>query len=307
MHILLLFLDGIGLGDDNPTINPFAAANTPTLNALAGGHRWWRGVPRTETGRAIFVPTDPRLGVPGRPQSGTGQAAIMTGRNVPAEIGRHYGPWPDEATRAILTESSLYRRLTDAGRRGAYLAAYPPGYHEAIRSRKRLGTSLQNAAFAGGVPISTDDDLRAGRAFSADFTGQGWRDVLGYRDTPIYTPAQAGAQIAAASRAYDFALFSTWITDEIGHKGPFERGVAYLELFDQVMAGLLSAWDDDEGLILVTSDHGNLEDRSHRFHTENDVPTVVIGARRGEFAEGFTALTDIAPRILRLLGVEYGV
>jgi 2,3-bisphosphoglycerate-independent phosphoglycerate mutase len=304
MHILLLFLDGIGLGADDPAVNPFAAADTPTLTALAGGRKWLRDTPRTETARAVFIPTDPRLGVPGRPQSGTGQAAIMTGRNIPAEIGKHYGPWPDEATRTILSESSLYKRLVTAGKTGAYLAAYPPGYHAGIQSGKRLGTSLQNAAFAGGVSIPTDEDLRAGRAFSADFTGQGWRDVLGYSDTPVYTPEQAGAQIAAASRRYDFAMLTTWITDEIGHKGPFERGVQYLELFDKVMAGLLNAWDDDEGLIVITSDHGNLEDRSHRFHTENDVPTVVIGARRGEFAEGFTALIDITPKVLRLLGVE---
>src|SRR5207253_7838480 len=92
LNILLIFIDGIGLGADDPAVNPFAVANTPTLNALAGGHRWLRDTPRTESERAIFIPTDPRLGVPGRPQSASNQAVIMTGRNVPKEIGEHYGP-----------------------------------------------------------------------------------------------------------------------------------------------------------------------------------------------------------------------
>ena len=77
--------------------------------------------------------------------------------------------------------------------------------------------------------------------------------------------------------------------------------MALLELFDAVMAGLLDAWDDRRGLVIITSDHGNLEDLSTRHHTENDVPTVVIGAERHRFAEGLHDLTGITPGILRVL------
>ena len=74
------------------------------------------------------------------------------------------------------------------------------------------------------------------------------------------------------SRRYDFAFFSHWMTDVIGHRGGIEDGVKALERFDAVMAGALAAWDDREGLLIVTSDHGNMEDLSHGKHTENDVP-----------------------------------
>jgi len=53
--------------------------------------------------------------------------------------------------------------------------------------------------------------------------------------------------------------------------------------------------------VIITSDHGNLEDLSTRHHTENDVPTVVIGAERHRFAEGLHDLTGITPGILRVL------
>jgi hypothetical protein len=303
MHILLIFLDGIGLGEDDPSLNPFAAINAPTLHALAGDRRWLRSTQRTETARATFIPTDPRLGVAGRPQSATGQAAIMTGRNVPAEIGEHYGPKPTPAIRQIIGESSLYKRLTANGKRGALLDAYPPRFFQSIDGGKRLRSSIQEAGYVGDVPIFGVDELYSGEALSADWTGKGWRDFLGYPDAPVLTPEDAGRKMAELARRYDFSLFSTWITDEIGHRGPLERGVEYLELFDTVMAGLLDAWDDDDGLIIITSDHGNLEDLSIRQHTLNDVPTVLIGAGRHAFADGFAALTDITPKVLNALDV----
>lgn len=299
---LLIFLDGIGLGVDDPTLNPFAAAHTPTLWALAGGQKWLREAAPAETERSLFIPTDPRLGLPGRPQSATGQATIITGRNVPAEIGEHYGPYPTARIREIVDESSLFKRLAARGRRVGYLAAYPPGLHAAIARGKRLRTSLQHAAFVGGAPLGTVEDMYAGRALSADFTGQGWRDVLGISDMPTLTPHESGARLAALAKQYDFSLFSTWITDEIGHRGPLERGIAILESFDQVMSGLLETWRDEDGLIVLTSDHGNMEDVSIRQHTENNVPTLVIGQGRHMFKGVVKDLTDLAPRIDLLLG-----
>jgi 2,3-bisphosphoglycerate-independent phosphoglycerate mutase len=304
MHVLLIFIDGIGLGEDDPANNPFAVANTPTLHALAGGRRWLKSTPRIESERAIFVPTDARFGVEGRPQSASGQAVILTGRNVSAEIGEHYGPKPNPAIRAILAEDNLYKILTTQGRTAALLDAYPPPFFAAIDRGKRLRSSIQEAAYQGNVPIRTVDDLLAGNALSADWTGQGWRDMLGYTDSPVFSPHEAGIKMADLARQFDFSLFSTWITDEIGHRGPFEKGVEYLELMDQVMAGVLETWRDEDGLVIITSDHGNMEDLSIRQHTENDVPTVIIGGKRHEFAENFRSLMDITPHTLAVLNAQ---
>jgi bisphosphoglycerate-independent phosphoglycerate mutase (AlkP superfamily) len=35
-NVLFLFLDGIGLGGDDPEINPFVQARLPNLNKLIG-------------------------------------------------------------------------------------------------------------------------------------------------------------------------------------------------------------------------------------------------------------------------------
>ncbi len=303
-HVLLLFLDGVGLGEEDAAHNPFVTAHTPTLRALSGGRTWLRDVPRLAENGALFVPTDACLGVGGRPQSATGQAAILTGRNVPALLGEHYGPRPNPPIRELVARDNLFKRVIGAGGRAALLNAFPPRFFERLASGKRLPSSVQHAALTAGVPLRTEADIYAGRALSPDWTGEGWRSELGYTDTPLYTPHEAGQRLAALAREYDFAMFSHWVSDVVGHRGPLARGVALLETFDGVLAGLLDAWDVADGLIVITSDHGNLEDLSTRTHTRNPVPTVAIGAGREVFAEGLRDLTDITGGILRVLGLH---
>jgi len=298
-HVLFIFLDGIGLGADDPAVNPFAAAAMPLLDDLAGG-RWLRGRQPGGSVQASFVPTDPRMGIAGRPQSATGQAAILTGRNVPAEIGTHYGPRPNPDIRAILAEDNLFKQVVQRGGTAALINAYPPHFFEAVNRGKRLRSAIQQAVHEAGLSLFDDEALRQGEAMSPDWTGEGWRQELGYKDTPVFTPYEAGKHLAELARRRTFTFFSNWITDVLGHRGPFEQAVTMLEVFDGVMAGLLENWYDD-GLIVVSSDHGNMEDLSTRKHTENDVPTLIIGPGHEAFAEGLVDLAGLAPRILQAL------
>lgn len=300
-HVLFLFVDGIGLGNDNSAVNPFSAAHLPTLTALSNGCKWVKGIGLQVSERAVFVPTDPRLGVAGRPQSGSSQAAILTGLNIPKIIGEHYGPKPNEPIRAILTQDNLFMRLRRAGRRTLLLDAYPETLLHNIQRGKTLPSSIQHAAIASGQALLTADDLRAGKAITAEWTGEEWRSHLKYTDTPIYTPQEAGHKMVALSRTVDFAFHSHWMTDYVGHRGDITDGVRWLERLDGVFAGIVEAWDDDEGLVILTSDHGNMELIGDRRHTENDVPTLVIGRDAPTFCDGLTALTDFAPRIERYL------
>ena len=301
MHILMIFLDGVGLGADDPINNPFAAAHTLTLWKLASGQRWLAKTGRQMSERALFIPTDPRMGVSGKPQSGTGQAAILTGKNIPQIIGEHYGPKPNKITRDILADDNFFKQVIAHGKTAALLEAYPPPWHQAIDRGKRLRSSYQLALHEAGLPTFGEQHIYAEEALSGDWTGEGWREHLGYTDTPVYSPQQAGRKLVELSRRYDFAFHSHWFTDVIGHRGPLEDGIALLELFDGVMAGVLDAWDDTEGLVIITSDHGNFEDLGSRHHTENDVPTVIIGDQKTAFADDFHTLADLVPHMVRLL------
>lgn len=301
MRILTLFLDGIGLGEDDAHANPFAIANTPTMRSLANGERWLASTGIQRGDHAILIPTDARLGVPGRPQSGTGQASLLTGLNLPKRIGRHYGPKPDAVTRAIISEHSYFKRVTARGKSARLLTAYPEGLLRNFARGKTLRSSVQQAAFESGAPHFSTDDVVARRALTAEWTTDSWREHLKIKGMPAYSAREAGRLLARLSRQYDFAFHSHWLTDRIGHRGTLERGVKTLERFDQVLIGLLEEWRADEGLIVITSDHGNMEDLGTRRHTLNDVPTVVIGMRAAEFAAGYQSLTDFAPACDRML------
>ena len=301
MRILTLFLDGIGLGDDDPESNPFAIADTPIMRRLANDNRWLAATGCQRTERSVFIPTDPRLGVSGRPQSGTGQASLLTGLNLPQLIGRHYGPKPEAKTRELIAKHSFFKRLTQRGKSARHLTAYPSGLLSDFARGKTLRSSVQQAAFESGAPHFSLDDVIAGTALTAEWTTESWRRHLKIDNLPNYSPREAGRLLAQLSRSYDFAFHSHWLTDHIGHRGTLERGVDILERFDQVLLGLLDEWRDDEGLIVITSDHGNMEELSTRRHTMNDVPTVVIGARASEFAAGYRSLTDFVPACDRML------
>ena len=151
--------------------------------------------------------------------------------------------------------------------------------------------------------LMTAEDLQAGRALSADFTAEGWAAQPGFPPAPILTPSAAGQSLARLSAAYDLAWFDYWLSDYAGHRGTPEAAIDLLQAFDSVLGGLVEEWGDREDLVLLTSDHGNLEDLTARGHTRNPVPALLIGPARlrETFAAGLRDLTHIASAVMRLL------
>lgn len=294
MHALIFFLDGVGLGERDPVANPFATADMPTLTSLFGADWWWRGRGPITSANASLVPTDANLGVRGRPQSATGQATILTGKNIPKLIGEHYGPKPNEAVREVLAQGTLFSEVTAAGGTAALLTPYPDRYFEGINSGKRLLSAVPLAATSGGIKLFGPDEIRQGAAVSPEFTGEGWRSHLGYDDIPIYTPHAAGQRIAQLAAAYTFSFFEHWPSDRAGHRGTLAKAREHLELIDMVVGGLLERWDAAEGLLIITSDHGNIEDKTQRQHTRNPVPTILVGRGHEGYARMIVDLSDIA-------------
>ena len=301
-HVHLFFMDGVGLGGPDPEVNPFVTAVLPNLTRLLGDN-WFLPGGRITTGRASLIPTDPNLGLPGKPQSATGQAAILTGRNVPQLVGEHYGPKPNTAVADVIRQGTLFHEVVAACGRAALITPYPQGYFDGINSGKRLFSSVPLAATSAGLSLMDVDDLRNGRAVSPGFTGQAWQEHLGYDNIPIMTLAEAGARIAAIAQTYHFSFFEHWPSDRSGHRGTLAQAVAHLEMIDGALGGLLDAWDDEHGLLIITSDHGNIEDKSQRQHTRNPVPTILVGRGHAEYARQIQSLADIAAVVRVFLGL----
>ena len=112
---------------------------------------------------------------------------------------------------------------------------------------------------------------------------------------------EAGQHLSLISCSYDLAFFEFWVSDYAGHHQDHEAADALLKNFDEVLGGLIDSWPKEEALILITSDHGNMEDLSTRKHTTNPVPALLIGEEklRKKFAEKLNDITDITPAILK--------
>ena len=306
MRLLFLFLDGIGLGEDIAEKNPFVRADMPHLRSLLGDQPLIATTVPYNGNHASLIAVDAGLGVKGLPQSATGQAVLLTGVNIPAALGYHYGPKPNPDVGKFLEGATLFSKTIAAGKKAALLNAYPPRYFSGIESGKRLYSSIPLAVTNAGIPLFTHEDYIQGRALSADFTGEGWRGFLGFPDAPAYDPRAAGIKLAELAKEYDFSFFEYWASDYAGHKQDMESAVEQLEIFDKVLAGLLETWHDDDGLILLTSDHGNMEDLSTRKHSDAKVPLLLFGSKtlRTEFQKDIHDLAGIAPAVSKFLGID---
>ncbi|HEX9076180.1 MAG TPA: hypothetical protein VF932_10395 [Anaerolineae bacterium] len=296
MSILLIFFDGWGLGPDDVRINPFLTVPMPFLRTLLGGAMPVGGNGHLNFKTASLVPTDATLGVPGLPQSATGQTTLFTGVNAARTIGEHLGPYPNAALRKILAADNVFQRLIAADCRVAFANAYPPIFFERLARNSARRSATSYAAYAAGVRYRTIDDLRAGQAVSAFVTNDRWIDSGA--DVPRITARQAGRNLAHLAREHDFTLFEYFLTDAAGHKGKADFTAHILTEVDELLAGVLDEFDLSTSLLLTTSDHGNVEDTSAKGHTLNPVPTILVGAGREEFAHRIHSLMDITPAIV---------
>jgi len=298
--IIAVFLDGVGLGDNDITRNPFAAPNgTPFLTASLGGNYLLRDTAGISTDHATLVGLDATLGVEGLPQSGTGQTTILTGKNAAAHLGRHDGPYPNAALKSLLATESIFRKLQFAGKPVAFANAYPNRFlNRLTRGTERLSANTR-AALSAELKLRNGDDLRNGTAVSALLTNRYWRE-WGY-DVPLLDGSAAGVQLARLSHNFSLTFFEVWHTDVVGHKQNAADAAALISLLDDFFAGIVGAVDLRRTLVLVISDHGNLEDLSTRKHTVAPALCLAMGAGHEQILS-LRSLVDIAPFVLAQLG-----
>jgi|TARA_B110000116_G_scaffold269285_1_gene284937 2,3-bisphosphoglycerate-independent phosphoglycerate mutase len=115
---------------------------------------------------------------------------------------------------------------------------------------------------------------------------------------------------AIASQKFDAIICNYANCDMVGHSGVFDAAVKAVEVVDGCVGQVLEAVKKVGGEALITADHGNVEtmfdtavEQKHTQHTTLPVPFIYSGPRQFKFAEG-GSLADVAPTILKLLGME---
>ncbi|HEX8735267.1 MAG TPA: hypothetical protein VF721_08105 [Pyrinomonadaceae bacterium] len=289
-RVILLFIDGLGIGEKDEK-NPLAQIEN--IEPLA--HFKNAGAP--VTGDGIMIPTDARLGVEGRPQSASGQTTILTGVNAPAALGYHKQGFPNQALRDIINENSIFLRLKNLGiEPNVFANAYTPQFFEAAPRWKSATTVAVEAA---GIPFRRLPDLTGRQAVFHDFTNESLRE-RGF-DVPVFSPDEAAAIVVKLAANHRFVLYEHFMTDKIGHERDFEKARILLPRLAEFIREVVAQADLKKTTVLLTSDHGNIEDLSVRQHTLNDVPTVVWGRKNRETAARIKSLADITPAIIGLL------
>ncbi len=296
--ILFLFLDGVGIGEEDAEKNPFFRFGFKTFEKVFGAVPSLKNPVLRNKDKFVF-PLDATLGVAGLPQSGTGQVTIFTGVNAARLVGRHFGPFPYSSTIPVLEKENIFLAVKKLGLKPYFTNAYPKIYFDYLRSgKKRLNvTSLM--ALQSGVRILNTSDLRAGRALSNEITNFRWVKKLGYK-LKIISPETAAKRLLRLALRYDFTLFEFYLTDHLGHwrlKELFEE--IYLNL-DAFLFYLLNNLPEEITLFLC-SDHGNFEDISIKTHTRNPALGLAAGKGAETLANNIKDLTDIKINVLNLL------
>lgn len=296
--ILFVFLDGVGLAPPGPN-NPLSRFDGATGSTISGGHPWTLDLPRFTSDQLVIRRLDATLGIDGLPQSGTGQATLFTGRNCAERVGRHFGPFPHSATYDVLDHENVFHQIQSLYSQtapAAFANAFPPPFFDAPGRRWTVTTRC--CAYAD-VPLRDIEALEAGRALPADLTGQSWRDLLGL-DVEIQSEREAATTLVATHRNHRLTLFEYFLTDKLGHGRLDQAPSDLLPSLRRFLAALVEELDPATETLLVTSDHGNVEDLSHTQHTRNPVPLFVRGWAAPYFADA-TSLTDVTPAVVNAL------
>ncbi len=282
MRALLLFIDGVGVRDPAPD-NPVTAAVCPTLFRLMAENS---------------VSIDACLGVPGLPQSATGQTTLFTGASGPQFMGRHMEGFPGPSLRTLITGDNLLLALTRKGLRVRFANGYFADSVEEIRAR-RFKSVTTVASLTCPETICLREHLVANQAVYHDITRETLRP-RGYTG-PLVTPQEAAEHLLQIALANDFTLFEFFLTDLAGHSRKFAEAVETLALLDAFLTPVFTMAAEQEILVVLTSDHGNIECMDAHGHTTNPVPLIAQGPGAEEMQRGATSLMDITPRLMKLL------
>ncbi len=292
LSVLMLFLDGVGLGKPDPGVNPFFTSEIPALTSLFGGNRPSLENMRLRTPISTCLPLDATLGIDGLPQSGTGQTTLFTGLNASKLIGKHFGPYPYSSLRPVIVRQNIFRTFLDRGKRPLFANAFPRRYFDYVGKHPGRMTVPPMSSTSCNIPLLTTEDLLNGKAISADITSQGWKQ-LGHPEVEAISPGEAGRRIVSFLEENDFVAFEYWMTDKAGHSQDFNQAKESLERLDGMLQGVLASMDYGKHLLLISSDHGNLEDLSTKSHTRNPVPLILAGQHHSDFADYVSSLATV--------------
>lgn len=270
---------------DDPGSNPFAAIEARLLAPLAG-HEPDDG--------CSFRALDATLGLPGLPQSATGQTTLLTGVNAAKVLGAHAVGIPGPSLVAVIESESIFLKLVRSGLRPTFANAYTREHLEAKRPRWSATT---RAVMASGIPFRMlDVEGAEGAALPHDYTGEWWRN-RGWDVAPRDAEAAADVLLRILDDN-DLVLYEYFLTDLFAHRGTWDDKLTQARRAEELIDAAVRRVDLDRHRIVVISDHGNLEEGTHGRHTLNPAPFLVWGRDAEALARRVESMEDVTPALV---------
>jgi 2,3-bisphosphoglycerate-independent phosphoglycerate mutase len=295
--VLMIFLDGVGIGRKDFEFNPFFKYGFETFDKIFGD------IPHLDKsslqGNNCFLfPSDAQMGVDGLPQSGTGQVSIFCGVNAPKFVGKHFGPFPYSTTIPIIAEKNIFKIFKDKGENVFFANAYPKIFFDYLKSGKtRLSVTTLSCKLTG-IRLNKSKDVRKGKALTAEITNERWNKKLNYNIKEI-SPETGAKKLLRIASKNDFTLYEFFLTDHLGHGRITEEFNRIYSNIDKFLLTLLQNLNHNEMTLIICSDHGNLEDLSIKTHTKNPALTITAGLNAEELSKNINDLSDIKPSIIK--------
>ncbi len=114
---------------------------------------------------------------------------------------------------------------------------------------------------------------------------------------------------AINSKKYDCIILNYANPDMVGHTGNLEAAIKAIETIDECVERVVEAVEAQDGVLLITADHGNAEQmidyktgEPHTAHTTNPVPLILVGMDNAKLKQG--RLADLAPTMLDIMELE---
>lgn len=272
MSVIFIFIDGVGIGEASSE-NPFFVDTYESFQILSGENFSKAGKPILSSNH-IYKPIDANLGIEGLPQSGTGQTTMFTGENASKLIGKHFGPYPHTGIKHLLKSQSVFHAVKEMGKKPFFMNAYPPIFFEIAEKRNRWScTTLMTQS--AGLKLNSTEEVLNEQALTAEIVQNAWRERLEI-DIPKINATQAAQRLLNVIPNYDLVLYEYYLTDKAGHNKKLEDARIVLNTLDEFLLHIIKN-KKSEDVLVITSDHGNLEDLSVKTHTRNEVPLFVMG------------------------------
>lgn len=136
--------------------------------------------------------------------------------------------------------------------------------------------------------------------------------VATYDKEPEMSSAAVGEKVAEeiATGKYPFVMCNFAPPDMVGHTGVYEAAIKGVEATDAAIGTIFEACKKHGYILFITADHGNAEkmlsddfSTPHTAHTCARVP-FVMSSKTHKFTDAKGALCDVAPTILRVMGLD---